>query len=246
MAVKVSGFSYIHNAIAGGYPIVEAIEAVRDYVDEIVIVDCQSDDGTRELLQKLGVRIIDGKWGNQAGETLAAAHALHTECQGDIVIHFEADEVYDHNLIREISLEIEMGNYDLSVWRLQLEQNFQRVRWYPEAVHRVYPKGTVKKLGHTTTRYGDAKLISQVWGYLWDITNCFRDNWKRRYQQQAELWGHSEPSYQRVPLHFLQNPVDFDVEAFLREPQWEWTTTPFKTPEILRPLVGMTKYEVGL
>lgn len=246
MAVKVSGFSFIHNAIVGGYPILEAIHSIIDYVDEIIIVDCQSDDGTRQLLNRLGVRIIDGQWGNEAGATLAAAHAMHTQCNGDVIVHFEADEVFNRELIREISIEIEIGNYDLAVWRLQLEQNFQRCRWYPEPVHRVFPKGTVTKIGHTTSRHSEAKLISQKWGYLWDITNCFRDNWKQRFDQQTELWGHSEPQYRRVPLHFLQDPLDFDAEAFLREPQWTWETTPFNIPQILRPLVGKTRYEVKL
>jgi len=244
MTVKVSGFSFIHNALAGGYPIIQAIESVRDYVDDIVIVDCQSDDGTRRLLERLGVRIIEGQWGNDAGETLKVAHALNIECSGDIIVHFEADEVYDHHLIREIGIAIDMGDYDLAVWRLQLEQNFQRCRWYPELVHRVFPKGSVTKNGHTTTRHNDAKVIDQIWGYLWDITNCFRDNYKQRYDQQAKLWGHSEAVYRRVPLHFLQEPTDFDVESFLREPHWTWQTTPFAIPEILQPLVGKTKYEV--
>lgn len=245
MTVKVSGFSYIHNALAGGYPLLEAVHSILDYVDEMVIVDCRSDDGTRKLLERLGVRIIDGEWGDRAGETLAAAHALHTECSGDVIVHFEADEVYDRNLIREISIEIDMGNFDLSVWRLQLAQNFQRCQWYPELVHRVYPKGTVTKIGHSTTRHDDGKPIDQRWGYLWDITNCFRDNWKQRFKQQAEL-GHSEAVYRRVPLHFLHDPLNFNVEAFLREPHWEWTTTPFNIPKILKPLVGRTKYEVAL
>jgi len=244
VAVKVSGFSFVHNAIAGGYPLLEAIHSVIDYVDEIVVVDCQSDDGTRNLLERLGVRIINGEWGNAAGETLAAAHALHSECEGDIIVHFEADEVYDRELIREISIEIEMGNEDLAVWRLQVSQNFQRCRWYPELVHRVFPKGSVSKVGHTTGRHDDAQVIDPKWGYLWDCTNIFRDNWKQRFEQQARLWGHSEPFYRRVPLHFLQDPMDFDVEAFLSEPHWTWTTTPFNIPAILMPLVGQTKYEM--
>lgn len=246
MAIKVSGFTYIHNAIAGGYPLLEAIHSVIDYVDEMVVVDCASTDGTRKLLDRLGVRIIDGEWGSEAGETLKKAHALHTLCEGDVIVHFEADEIFDRDLIREVNLQIECGNYDLAVWRLQLEQNFQRCRWYPEPVHRVFPKGSVTKDGHTTTRHKDAHQIAPEWGYLWDCASCFRDNWKTRFEQQARLWGHSEPIYRRVPLHFLQEPVDFDVEAFLSEPQWTWQTTPFDIPEILRPLVGKTKYEVAL
>lgn len=240
---KISGFTYIHNAIAGGYPLREAIFAIRDRVDDVVVVDCQSTDGTREWLQTLGVMVIDGRWDGRAGETLAAAHALNTKCAGDIIWHFEADEVFDETLAREVALEIEMGNYDLAVWRLQVEQNFQRVRWWPEPVHRIYPKGSVTKQGHTTTRHSDAKVISHKWGFLWDCTNIFRDNWRERYKQQAELWGHSDLTYRRVPLHFMEDPVKFDIEEFLQEPHWTWTETPLAIPKILRPLVGKTRYE---
>lgn len=245
MAVKVSGFSFVHNALAAGYPLLEAVHSVLDYVDEMVIVDCQSDDGTRKLLERLGVRIIDGQWGNRAGETLKAAHALHCQCAGDVIIHFEADEVFDRSLIKEINIEIEMGNHNLAVWRLQLEQNFQRCRWYPEPVHRVFPKGAVVKEGHTTNWHDKARVIEPKWGYLWDITNCFRDQWLKRNHQQANLWN-EEPQYRRVPIHFTHSELVPDVDRFLSEPHWTWETTPFVIPEILRPLVGKTKYEVAL
>jgi hypothetical protein len=38
----ISGFTFIHNAISSGYP----------YVDEMVVVDMQSTDGTRGQMAK--------------------------------------------------------------------------------------------------------------------------------------------------------------------------------------------------
>ncbi len=155
----ISGFTFVHNAIESGYPIVEAILAVYPYVDEIVIVDMQSTDGTRELLESFAnlyydresdfdpdfdhcpLRILNGFWGNEAGETLRQAHSKHVECSGDIILHFEADEVYDDRLVNKICRGIRYGDMeDIAVYRLQLEQNFQRCRWYPELVHRVFPR----------------------------------------------------------------------------------------------------------
>jgi glycosyltransferase involved in cell wall biosynthesis len=239
---KVSAFSFIHNAIAGGYPIVEAIFSVFDYVDEVVIADCQSDDGTRQLLEKIGIRVIDGQWGNEAGKTLKKAHALHTECENDIIIHFEADEVYSESLIQEVRKRIDFGANQLAVYRLQLEQNFQRCRWYPERVHRIFQKGTVSKEGHSTDYEGHLLEVPQNFGYLWDITNCFRDNWLKRNHQQANLWD-EEPEYKQVPIHFMHSPLISNVDKFLNQPHWEWTTTPFSIPDCLRHLVGKTKYE---
>jgi hypothetical protein len=124
-----SGFTFIHNAIESGYPIVEAIRSVQPFVDDVIVVDMQSTDGIRETLNKLKVRIINGFWGNQAGETLCQAHSLYRRCSGDIIIHFEADEVYEPQLLENIIHLINQGVTDIAVHRLQLEQNFQRCRW---------------------------------------------------------------------------------------------------------------------
>lgn len=174
-------------------------------------------------------------------KTLAEAHALHRECKGDIIIHAEADEVYDQKLLREISIEIEVGNCDLKVWRLQISQNFQRVKWYPELVHRVFRKGSVIKEGHTTNRHKDVYTISPELGFLWDCTDIFRDNWIGRIKQQSKLWSEI-PQYRAVPIHFGHNIIVENIDEFLNKPHWEWKTTPLNIPDILRPLVGITKY----
>ncbi len=243
--MKINGFSFVHNAIDSGYPIIEAIEAVGYWADDIYVVDMESTDTTRQVLSKMGVNIIDGKWGNMAGETLAEAHKLHVHCSSDVIIHFEADEVYSDKLLSEISYRIDVGQYDFAVWRLQLEQNFQRCRWYREPCHRVFRKGTVMKDGHTTDLHKtqDIPAIQGQYGYLWDITNCFRDNWLTRIKKQAEL-RREEPNYLHVPLHANGQTMlsDSDIKYFLDQPHWEYKSTPFDIPIGLKSLVGVTKY----
>jgi glycosyltransferase involved in cell wall biosynthesis len=260
----ISGFTFIHNAIDSGYPIVEAIQAVRPYVNEIVVVDMESTDNTREILEQLPdtfvspydnnipdipIRIIDGFWGNEAGKTLRQAHSKYVECSGDIIIHFEADEVYDDSLIQGIIANIHSGLEDMAVYRLQLEQNFQRCRWYPEPVHRVFSRlSHTHKDGHTTDRYDLAFTMEPKNGYLWDITNCFRDNWINRIKKQAEL-RNEEPKYLMETIHTLLPAITTEREAMhwlYSGKHWRWTNTPFNIPEILKPLVGMTKYEPRL
>lgn len=252
---SISGFTFIHNAIDSGYPIIEAIQAVQPYVDEVVVVDMQSTDRTREVLNELAeyptlapTIIINGYWGNAAGETLRQAHNQYKRCSGDIILHFEADEVYSDSLIRSMISHIHAGHDDLAVYRLQLEQNFQRCRWYPEPVHRVWYKNSdTRKEGHTTNRHSEAFTLTPKNGYLWDIANCFRDNWFARVNKQAELWNNN-PRYYMVPLHMLHEVQisKEDAEYWLSAPHWKFDSTPFNIPEVLKPLVGMVRYEPSL
>ena len=241
--MKISGFSYGHNLVESGYPFVEAIRSVQNFVDELVFVDCQSTDGTRKILDKLDVRVIDGHWGGAAGVTLANAHTLNTNCENDLILHFEADEIYEPRLIKGM-IERQAHSkemYNFGCYRLQLELNFQRCRWYPEPVHRMFKRGTVKKEGHTTNCHKQAVIMPMENGLLWDITNCFKNHWVKRTENQAKLWGNA-PSKNFVPKHFKEKTEVENMEEFMNEDFWHWRETPFKIPDILKPLVGHASY----
>ncbi|MEM1216921.1 MAG: glycosyltransferase family 2 protein [Bacteroidota bacterium] len=102
--MKVTGFSFVKNAIIYDYPIVEAIRSILPLCDEVVVAVGQSEDATRELVASIApekVRIIDTVWDEslrEGGRVLAeetnkalAALAPDTDwafyIQGDEVIH---------------------------------------------------------------------------------------------------------------------------------------------------------------
>jgi len=239
--MKISGFTFIHNSIAGGYPLFEAIEAVTPYVDEIVVVDMASTDGTRERLEKIPwVKVLPSPWGKEAR---LAAWELRKQCQGDVTIFFEADEVYDNKLVYNVRKEILRGNHNLAVYRLQLEQNFQRCKWYPIPVHRVFPTGQGSYHLHPVNCPEGVKVLPPEMGFMWDISGCFRDNQQQRKANQAILFG--QPRHMAVPIHFTL-PYELsenEEQAHLTDSLWTWKTTPFDIPMVLKLLVGMTKYE---
>jgi len=243
--MKISGFTFLHNGMESGYPFVESIGAVRPYVDEVIAVDIESTDGTYAILDKLCDRVLTSTWDGR--DTTPRAFMKHTECKGDIIIFFEADEVYDDNLLSEALWAIERGYWHVGVWRLQVECNFQKVRQYPIPVHRIFPKGEGSYAVHPTNLPDfPVYILSPDAGYLWDCSQCFRDNYWQRKQNQSEIWG--EPRSLMVAEHFTE-PVEITVveeENRLQQACWQWTSTPLNLPAILLPLVGVTKYDPKL
>ena len=249
--MNVSGFTFVHNAIENGYPLTEAIWSVIDTVDEMVVVDMESTDGTVTLLERLGVRVLHGEWiPGAGGACLAKAHEMHVECKEPVILHFEADEVFGSSLSRTVAKMIAAGHTSLAVYRLQLEQNFQRCRWYPSEVHRVFPRGTVQKQGHTTKQHWEyldpPVFVPPEAGYLWDFPSMCRGDWIPRMKVQAELWGH-EPKFKLVPYHFNEPVTELtekEAEEYIRDPIWQWKMTPFRIPRLMEGYLGKERCHV--
>ena len=63
--MKVTGFTFIRNAIIYDYPVVEAIRSILPLCDEVVVAVGRSDDATLELVQQIDrekIRIIPTVW----------------------------------------------------------------------------------------------------------------------------------------------------------------------------------------
>jgi glycosyltransferase involved in cell wall biosynthesis len=102
--MKVSGFTFVRNAILYDYPILEAIQSILPLCDELVVAVGNSEDKTLELIQSIPdskIRIIETIWDDSlreggavlAVETQKAFEAIATNSdwafyiQGDEVIH---------------------------------------------------------------------------------------------------------------------------------------------------------------
>ncbi|MGV3526443.1 MAG: glycosyltransferase [Candidatus Sericytochromatia bacterium] len=103
--VRISGFSYVKNAVKFDYPFVESLRSVATLCDEIIVtVARDSEDDTWQRLQALRREIpqlklvLTNVWQNfrpEGGEVIrrACEEALAL-CSGDWVLHVQADEVY--------------------------------------------------------------------------------------------------------------------------------------------------------
>lgn len=105
--MKITGFSFIRNAILYDYPIVEAIQSILPLCDEVIVAVGKSEDATLELVSRIAphkIRIVETTWDDRlreggrvlAIETDKAYNAIPKDSdwciyiQGDEVLH-EAD-----------------------------------------------------------------------------------------------------------------------------------------------------------
>lgn len=98
--MRISGFSFVRNAVDLYYPVVESIRSALRICDEFVIAAGDSTDGTTELLRSIGdprVKIIETVW-DQEQFVRGASNAVQTNialdaCTGDWAFYLQADEV---------------------------------------------------------------------------------------------------------------------------------------------------------
>ena len=98
--MKVSGFTFVRNAVKYDYPVVESIRSVLPVVDEFIVNVGRCDDGTLELIRSVGnqkIKIVESVW----DETLRKDGLIYAQqtnialshCTGDWAFYIQADEV---------------------------------------------------------------------------------------------------------------------------------------------------------
>ena len=100
--MKVSGFTFVRNAVKFDYPVVEAITSILPVCDEFVVALGNSDDQTLELLESINsdkIKIVQTTWDDsqrQGGRTFALEtdKALQAVARdSDWCFYIQADEV---------------------------------------------------------------------------------------------------------------------------------------------------------
>jgi len=75
--MKVSGFTFVRNAVRFDYPVVESVSSILPLCDEFIVAVGDSDDSTREMIRSIPsskIRIVDTHWDDtkrEGGRVLA-------------------------------------------------------------------------------------------------------------------------------------------------------------------------------
>jgi hypothetical protein len=122
--MKITGFSFICNAIKNDYPISEAVRSILPVCDEFVIAVGKSEDETLSLIKNIGsdkIRIIETEWDNSAregGRTFALetdkAYAAISE-DTDWAFYIQGDECVHEKYLPTIKKAMEDHLYDEKV-----------------------------------------------------------------------------------------------------------------------------------
>ncbi len=116
MSMKVSGFSFIRNALKFDYPIIEAINSILPICDEFVVAVGNSEDDTLNYIKSIAspkIKIIETIWDDSmreggrvlAMETDKAFKAISPD--SDWAFYIQGDEVIHEKYLPEIKKAME-------------------------------------------------------------------------------------------------------------------------------------------
>jgi hypothetical protein len=98
--MKVSGFTFVKDAVKFDFPVVESLRSMLPLCDELIVNVGVSEDNTLELVKSIGddkIQIIETKWDEQfraRSRILAQQTNIPLyKCTGDWCLYLQADEV---------------------------------------------------------------------------------------------------------------------------------------------------------
>ncbi len=109
--MKISGFTFVRNAVKFDYPVVESINSILPIVDEFIVSIGNCDDGTLELIQSIHspkIKIVRSIWDDslrEGGKVLAVETDkafAHISPDADWAFYLQADEVVHEKDLPEI------------------------------------------------------------------------------------------------------------------------------------------------
>lgn len=124
--------------------IVRCLESIRDVCDDIVVVDCFSDDRTVELAEGLGARVVQHPWKNYATQLNYGIHQCGITA--DWIWRIDADEYIEGGLGQAVNDFIQTAPDDVNGIYVRKRIDFMgkllmHGGWYPSYHLKVFRRG---------------------------------------------------------------------------------------------------------
>ena len=224
--MKVSGFTFVRNAIKFDYPIVEAITSILPVCDEMIVAVGNSDDATLALIKSIDspkIKIIQTTWDDtlrEGGKVLAietnkALAALSPD--SDWYFYIQGDEVVHEQYLPNIQKAMQDNLNDPKVEGLLFKYlhfygSYQYVadaqRWYRQEIRIIRNQGNI-------TSYRDAQgfrtIDNKKLSVKWIDAFVYHYGWvkspeiqKEKMKSSINFWTTDEESV-GVKKHYEDN-----------------------------------------
>jgi glycosyltransferase involved in cell wall biosynthesis len=183
--------------------IVPTIEAVKDWVDEVIVIDSGSVDKTVDIVKKLGSKVFYNEWKGYGAQKIFG----EKKCKNEWILNVDSDEVVSKELKNEIiqmfakDKQKEYFGYRIRITNVLSNEQKPRKFAYSFNQTRLYNK---KKCGFRDSRVHDTvvvdgvkeysraerEVIGQLKGvmahYFMESYTQLLDKWNKYSQMQAE------------------------------------------------------------
>jgi hypothetical protein len=257
--MKVSGFTFIRNAIKYGYPVVESITSVLPAVDEMIVCVGDSEDDTEGLIKNIGsgkIKIIHSVWDDnlrEGGAVLAVETdkaIAATAADSDWLFYIQADEVLHEQYHANILNAMKQYKDDKNVEGLLFNYHhfygsYKYIgdgrKWYSKEIRIIRNNKKIKSYRDAQGfRWDDGgklqvKLIdAYIYHYGW-VKNPV--TMYKKFEGFSRLWAGEEG--RQIPL--AQTAVTFDYSNID-------SITVFKQthPAVMQQLVAAENWDSGI
>ncbi len=154
----------------------DCIKSVKDFADEVIVVDGGSTDETFEIAKKLGARVVENEFKDFADQRNLAATFAHNEW----IFYIDSDERATKEFVEELKNKIELAAKDVAGFYVKRKTYYFGQDWhFEDQLQRVFRKDKLKKW------HGVVHETPEVEGRLETINSPIEHFTHRNFEQMV-------------------------------------------------------------
>lgn len=247
--MKVSGFTFLNDAVKMGYPFRESILSALPVCDEFIVVVGDSEDGTAEAIEAIGspkIKLYRSTWNPHVWVYVFAqqTNIALFNCTGDWAFYIQGDEILhenDHHLLRAQmekyldNPEVEgfafdyvhfYGNHNTQAWsprwyrqEVRVIRNNKRVIFPTDGLFPILLKSS------TRSRYLKAVVCgAKMYHYGWVHGDSYKSGGQKRPSDYTQIDSRSLRRFTGTHPQIMHDVLRSDIsELFSADPTYKLT-----------------------
>ena len=232
--MKISGFTFIRNGSALGYPFVQSIQSLLPLCDEMIVNVPHSTDDTLKSVKAINdpkIHILESEWDEKLRtDGLALSHHTNLaleQCTGDWCVYIQGDEVLHESGIPLIQalMEREMQNSRVQGFLVDYTHFYGSYwtyacsfGWYQQEVRIVRRDPAIRSRGDAQgfrTVDGQKLRVKKSGGHYYHYGHALHPEMaQRKLRNLSQLW-HDDAAVEQIchrPAGFYED--DHKVKSF--------------------------------